>query len=170
MRHVVRLVAAAVVAALLTTTLALVATPAQARLWTPEADKGTDPTENLNEFEDRVLIKINRVRTRHDLRKVRVFHSCVDRMSERWARHLKRSGTFEHRDQTRVLNRCDLRWTGETLVRGVGLSPRSAVRAWLNSPGHRAVIMKKRARWAGVGARVDGQGRIIGVLNFGDPT
>ena len=42
--------------------------------------------------------------------------------------------------------------------------------AWLDSPSHRAVLLKPRARWAGIGVRVDAEGRTIGVLNFGDAT
>lgn len=169
MSHAMRLLAAALLATLLSTSALTL--PAHAKTWAaPSVNPKADPSHNLDEFENRVLAQINKARARHGLRKVRVFQSCVDHMSERWARHIRRSGDFQHRNQITVLNRCDLHWTGETLVRGVGLTPRSAVRAWLHSPSHRAVILKKRARWAGVGARIDSEGRVVGVLNFGDPT
>lgn len=168
MPHLVRLLVAAVAVALLTT--AVSGLPAQARTWTPpSADPDADPTSDLEEFENRLLAQVNRARKRHGVRRVRVFESCVDRTSERWARHLRRTGDLAHRDQARVLRRCDLAWSGETLVRGVGLTPRSAVRAWLSSPAHRAVILSARARWAGIGARVDAEDRVIGVLNFAEP-
>lgn len=155
--------------ALVAGSTALLAAPASARTWlAPAADHAVDPQQDLEEFENRILVRINRARARHDLKRVRLFESCVDRKSETWARRIKRTGTFEHRDQWGVLASCDLTWTGETLVRGIGLTPKVAVRAWLDSPSHRAVILKPRARWAGIGVRVDGQGRTIGVLNFGD--
>ncbi len=44
------------------------------------------------------------------------------------------------------------------------------VRAWMRSPGHRAVLMKPRANLAGVAIRRDAQGRVVGVVNLGDPT
>lgn len=150
---------------------ALLAAPAQAKTWlAPAADPGVDPSKNLNEFENRILIEINKARTDAGLKKVRLFESCVDDTSERWARKIKRTGDFVHRDQMKVIKDCDLMWTGETLVRGVGLTPEVAVEAWLDSPSHRAVLLKPRARWAGIGVRVDSEGRTIGVLNFGDAT
>ena len=172
MRHFLRLVSAAVMSvALVAGAAAFVATPAQAKTWpAPQPDHEVNPLKQLNEFENRILVQINKARVDAGLRKVRLFESCVDDQSERWARMIKRTGDFVHRDQMRVINRCDLSWTGETLVRGTGLTPETAVNAWLNSPSHYDVIMKKRARWAGIGVRVDSDGRVIGVLNFGDAT
>jgi uncharacterized protein YkwD len=170
MRHLLRLLSAAVLTiAMVAGSAALLAAPAHAKTWlAPSADPDVDPLQDLNEFENRILVKINRARARHDLKRVRLFESCVDGKSEDWAARIKRTGDFVHRDQMKVIKSCDLAWTGETLVRGIGLTPQVAVRAWLNSPSHRAVIMKPRARWAGIGVRVDSQGRTIGVLNFGD--
>jgi uncharacterized protein YkwD len=170
MRHLLRVLSATVLAiALVAGSAAVFAAPATAKTWlAPSADPDVDPLQDLDEFENRILVKINRARARHDLKKIRLFESCVDGKSEGWAQRIKRTGKFVHRDQMKVINGCDLAWTGETLVRGVGLTPRYAVRAWLDSPSHRAVIMKPRARWAGIAVRVDGEGRTIGVLNFGD--
>ncbi|MGZ5398427.1 MAG: CAP domain-containing protein [Nocardioides sp.] len=172
MRHVLRLLSAVIVSvALVAASAALFAAPAQAKTWlAPAADIGVDPLTHLNEFENRMLIQINKARAKAGLKKVRLFESCVDDTSERWALRIKRTGEFEHRDQMSVINRCDLAWTGETLVRGTGLTPESAVNAWLNSPSHYDVIMKKRARWAGIGVRIDSDLRVVGVLNFGDAT
>ena len=129
-----------------------------------EADAPLD----LDLFEDRILAVVNKHRKAADLKPVRSVNGCIDRFSERWARHLADTGDFVHRNQHRILRRCDLTWVGEDLVRGTGLTPASAVRAWLDSPGHRAVLMKPRANRAGIGIRVDAQGRVVGVLNFGD--
>ena len=119
-------------------------------------------------FENRILAVVNKRRKAADLEPVRSFDPCIDRFAERWARHLAATGDFEHRDQRRILRRCDLTWVGENLIRGSALTPAATVRAWLRSPGHRAVLMKPRANRAGIGVRVDDQGRIVGVLNFGD--
>lgn len=172
MRQLARAIAVAALAAgLAAGGTALVTAPAEAKTWVgPAADPQVDPLEDLDEFENRILARINKARAGAGIKRVRVFHSCVDGYSEGWARQIKRTGTFAHRDQMKVLNGCELHWTGETLVRGAGLDPRAAVDAWLNSPPHYAVIMKKRARWAGIGVRIDGDGRVIVVLNFGDPT
>ncbi len=146
-----------------------VAPPASASIWAvPAPDTSLDPLVHLSEFESRIVVRINKARKAADLKPVRYFDSCVDGFSERWAGHLADTGDFEHRNQRKILKRCDLNWVGETLVRGTGLTPLSAVKAWLKSPTHRAVIMKPRANRAGVGVRLDDQGRLVGVLNFGD--
>lgn len=170
MQHLARLMVAAALSAAMVIGTSVLTLPAHGKLWSPRFERGADPTADLEQFEHRVLIRVNRARARRGLPRVRAFESCLDQTSEQWAQRLRGSRDLVHRDQTWVLRRCDLRWTGENLVRGTSLTPAAAVRAWLNSPSHRAVLLKKRARWAGVGARVDGSGRVVGVLNFGDPT
>ena len=92
----------------------------------------------------------------------------MDRTSERWSAHLADIGELVHRDLTKVLDKCDLNWVGETLVRGTALLPGAAVKAWMASPPHRKVLMKPRASRAGVGTRLDAEGRLVTVLNFSD--
>ena len=172
MRHFLRIVTTATLAlGLLCGSTVLLATPAHAKIWAvPPADPDADPAKNLEEFENRILLKINKLRARKGLRQVRVFESCVDGYAEGWAKRIKQTGDFVHRDQSQILNGCDVMWAGETLVRGEGLTPRVAVRAWMNSTPHRKVLMKKRAQWAGIGVRVDAQDRVVAVLNFADRT
>lgn len=143
-------------------------TSASAALWRPAVDPSLNPLLSLDEYEDRVLVKVNRNRRAAGLRPVRYFQTCVDGFAERWAAHLASTGEFVHRDQRRILDRCNFTWAGETLVRGTALTPAGAVRAWMNSPTHRAVLMKPRANRAGIGVRIDLRGRVVGVLNFGD--
>lgn len=170
MPHALRVLTLVVVALILGAGMGALALPAQAEPGVVSTPGALADTADLEVFEKRVLARVNRARARHDVPRVRRFQPCVDGLSERWARRIKATGEFVHRDQEAFLDRCDLTWTGENLVRGSGLSPAMAVRAWLDSPSHRAVLLKKRARWAGVGVRVDSDGRVIGVLNFGDPT
>lgn len=149
-------------------TAVVTAAPTTAATWAPSSANQFDPATDLDQFESRILIRVNRVREKHGLAKVRVFESCVDGHAERWATKLKRSGRMVHRDLGVVLDRCNLSWVGENLVSGTAMRPYQAVRAWLNSPPHRSVLLKRRARWAGVGVRVTGSGRAYAVLNFGD--
>lgn len=149
--------------------LVITAPPAAARIWrVPAPTASLDPLTHVDEFENRVVVLINRRRAKAGLPKVRYFDSCIDGFSERWAGHLAASGELVHRNQHRILDRCHLTWVGETLVRGTAITPAAVVKAWLHSPEHRAVIMKPRANRAGMGVRIDAQGRVIGVLNFGD--
>ncbi|MFC5176945.1 CAP domain-containing protein [Nocardioides taihuensis] len=143
--------------------------PADAKLWkVPATSTSNDPMTDLNEYETRLINQINKFRAKHDRRQVQYFQTCADGMSERWSKHLKTIDSLVHRDQYYVLDECNFTWTGEVLVSGTGLRPYQAVRAWLNSPGHRAVIMKPRATRVGAGVRVQSDGTVFAVLNFGD--
>jgi uncharacterized protein YkwD len=135
---------------------------------TPAAGAAEAAVVDPDQFENQILTIANRHRRAAGLRPVRSVNPCLDGLSERWAQHLATSGEFEHRSQPRILRRCNLNWTGENLIRGTAFTPAAAVRSWLRSPGHRAVLMKPRASLAGIGIRIDGQGHIVGVLNFGD--
>ncbi|MEO5666126.1 MAG: CAP domain-containing protein [Nocardioides sp.] len=119
-------------------------------------------------FEAQVMVEINDARTRFGLKPVRFFDSCVERMATSWGNHIASTGIFAHRDQHEVLRKCNQSWAGENLIRGTGLSARAIVDAWLNSPSHRAVLLKGRATLAGMAVVIDGQGRQVGVLNVAD--
>jgi uncharacterized protein YkwD len=163
-----------VASALTAMSLAVLASagPAQASVRrVPEPNYSVNPASHPGEYANRIVARINDARARAGLRQLRVYQTCLDSHSERWAKYLAQSGRLEHRNQYRVLSACNLHWTGETLARGAGgLSPRAMVRAWMHSPGHRAVLMKPRANLAGVAMRRDAQGRVVGVVNLGDPT
>jgi uncharacterized protein YkwD len=149
-------------------TAAPVATATTATTTVSDSSSSLAALSHLDLFESRILARVNRHRNAADLRPVRRVSPCLDGFAERWARHLAATGEFRHRDQHRILRRCDFTWAGENLVRGTGLTPRAAVRAWMHSPAHRAVLLKPRANRAGIGVRLDAQGRIVGVLNLGD--
>ena len=126
-------------------------------------DASALPSEQL---EDLLMVEINQARAANGLGKVRVFDACTDRLSERWGRRIARTGVFAHRDQGDVVDRCHGTWAGETLVRGAGLTPEQMVQLWLDSPGHREILLSRRADRAGVAITRDGQDRIIGVVNL----
>jgi uncharacterized protein YkwD len=137
----------------------------------PKPDPSVNPATHPDEYENRIVARVNELRARRGLPKLQVFQSCLDRHAERWAKHLAESGRLEHRNQYRVLDACNLHWTGETLASGSGsLSPGGMVQAWMHSPPHRAVLMKPRAKLAGVAIRRNAQGDVFGVVNLGDPT
>lgn len=152
---------------------AAVAQPAEAasassRLWRPVVEASVDPLSDLTEHEDRVLVAVNRERVRAGLPRVRFFHGCADALAEAWAVKLAVLGDLVHRDPQVLLDRCGYGWAGETLVSGTGLTPKAAVRAWMSSPSHRAVLMTRRADRAGIGTVRGLDGRLYTVLNFGD--
>jgi uncharacterized protein YkwD len=121
-------------------------------------------SSSMVQFEDRLMVQINEARVSRGLRPIR-HNSCVDRLAEGWSRRIVRTGVLEHRDQGEVLRTCDTVWAGENLVRGAQLSPAAMVRAWLNSPGHRTILLHRNAKRAGIAVAPDSAGRLVGVLN-----
>ncbi|WP_165356784.1 CAP domain-containing protein [Nocardioides zhouii] len=117
-------------------------------------------------LEDALMAEINEARAANGLRKIWNFDACTDQLAEEWGQQIARTGLFEHRDQNEVIRRCNNSWAGETLVRGVGLTPDVMVDLWLDSPGHREILLNPRARRAGVSIDQDSQGRVIGVVNL----
>jgi uncharacterized protein YkwD len=123
------------------------------------------PAASLDEYEDQLMVEINRARRAHGKARIRVYDSCADRLAEAWGAHLAVTGLFEHRNQNQVLRQCNVTWAGENLIRGTGLTPEMMVQAWLDSPGHRVILLNGKARRAGVSVTSDPQGRLVGVLN-----
>ena len=158
--------ASAVVAAVV---MCGVPTAAQATTWPVPAalDTAKDVTELTgDDLEDALMVEINQARAAHGLRKIWNFDACTDDLSEQWGDRIARTGLFEHRDQSEVIRKCNNSWAGETLVRGTGLTPKDMVDLWLDSPGHREILLSPRARRAGVAITEDAQGRRIGVVNL----
>lgn len=118
----------------------------------------------LDTYEQRVHRLVNKRRANHGLPRVR-FARCANRVAEEWSQHLSSTGLFEHRSMTEVLDRCNARYAGETLGRGT-MKPRKLVRMWMQSPGHRAILLSPKPRRIGVGAAPDDSGRLVVTANF----
>jgi uncharacterized protein YkwD len=114
-------------------------------------------------YEEKVHQRINRVRAAHGLRAL-TFHGCTDGTAERWARRLARSGRLYHQDPRGILRECGARYAGETLGMGA-FSPAGLVRAWMDSPAHRPILLSKSARRLGVGTALSG-GEWVTAANF----
>ena len=138
---------------------------ADAATWDVPTVSSGAPAASLDEFEDQLMVKVNEVRAANGRKPIRVYDTCVDNLAELWGTHLAATGLFEHRDQTQVLRQCGVTWAGENLVRGTDLTPDVMVQAWLDSPGHRVILLHRKARRAGVSVTADTQGRMVGVLN-----
>ncbi|MDR7254096.1 uncharacterized protein YkwD [Nocardioides sp. BE266] len=143
----------------------LVAVPVSAQA-APQAVRSAKAPASMNGLEDRLLTEINQARSANGLEAIRSVDACTDRLAEQWGQRIARTGLFEHRDQNEVIEKCDNSWAGETLVRGSGLTPAAMVQLWLDSPGHRAILLSPRARRAGIAITRDPQGRMIGVVNM----
>lgn len=150
---------------------ALCVVPAAAQATTWPVPSALDTAKDVNELtgddlETALMVEINKARAANGLRKIWNFDVCTDDLAERWGDRIARTGVFEHRDQSEVIRKCNNSWAGETLVRGAGLTPAAMVDLWLDSPGHREILLSPRARRAGVAITEDAQGRRIGVVNL----
>ena len=115
-------------------------------------------------YELKVQRLINKRRAQHGLSKLSL-ESCTDGTAERWAHKLAQSHEFYHQNMGNILERCRAFYAGETLGKGA-ISPNRLVTLWMHSPGHRTVLLSRRAKRIGVGAYVDSTGAWVTAANF----
>jgi uncharacterized protein YkwD len=98
---------------------------------------------------DAMVAEINQARQARGLRPLRVSRVLASR-SQGYAAHLLRADVFAHTSHLRVRG---FRTVGEVLELHSGSSAQvhGTLRSWLNSPGHRVVILSRSFRWVGVG-------------------
>jgi uncharacterized protein YkwD len=128
------------------------------------ADADLEPApESVGRVRAAILCLHNRVRAEHDLPALRE-NPRLRRAAVGHSRHMVAGGFFEHTTPAgvtmvdRILRaryvRRDQGWAvGENLAWGTGAwgTPRGAVQAWMDSPGHRANILRRDYRELGVG-------------------
>ncbi len=97
-----------------------------------------------------IVTATNRARDRHDLQPVK-FSRLLSATSRRYARQLAHTGVFRH-DPAGIWASHRFQWRGECLLwNGRRLRAREVVRRWLDSPGHRAILLEPSARYMGAG-------------------
>jgi uncharacterized protein YkwD len=112
---------------------------------------------------------VNSVRASHGLAPLRAA-PALHRSARRYARWMLRHDYFGHLQRIRVTSRFG--YAGENLAWHSDRRPRVAgtVRAWLGSPGHRALLLSPRYRWVGAGmarGRLSGTAGTAWVLHVG---
>ena len=123
-------------------------------------------TENLARVRAAVLCLHNRIRAGHDLPALRE-NKRLRKAALGHSKDMVRDGYFEHTtpEGTTMVDRIlraryvrrDHGWSlGENLAWGTGSlsTPRATVAAWMDSPGHRANVLKRAYRELGVGVVV----------------
>jgi uncharacterized protein YkwD len=100
--------------------------------------------------ESEMVLEVNRIRDRYGEPPLSRSISLGE-SSGRFARWLMRRGRFAHRASIGVASR--FAEAGETLSLHDGWRPgaRHTVQRWMQSPGHRAVLLSEQFRWIGVG-------------------
>lgn len=115
-------------------------------------------------YPDRVLTLTNAERTRRGLRAL-TFSTCADRFADTWAASLAASGTLTHQPLTPILTTCRASGAGENVAFGT-VTPEQLVKMWMDSPGHRANILRSSFTHIGIGAVTTSTGRVYGVQVF----
>jgi uncharacterized protein YkwD len=106
----------------------------------------------VSRYEWRVIAEINAVRAQHGLAAVNQ-RGLLSGAAGRHATRLKRSGRLMHSSTGRLSRRAGspigevVAWNSKRRA-----GARSIVRAWLNSPPHRSVLLDGSFRTVGVGA------------------
>jgi uncharacterized protein YkwD len=175
----------AVIALLLSAALAPAAVAAESKKRTQEcADADLVPAaDNLDRVRTAVLCLHNEVRARHGLSSLRE-NARLRRAALGHSRTMVSEGFFDHTTPAgvsmtdRILRARYARRTqgwslGENLAWGTGslATPRGALNAWLDSPGHRANLLDRSYRELGVGVvlgvPVSDTGGATYTVNFG---
>ena len=126
--------------------------------WQPakaSADRG-----RLDRTERKVIRIVNRIRARHGLRRLRPNHRLALAASTHTGDMLRRDFlSHSSSDGTDMGSRVRRytgakRWIGENIVAMSGrATARNAVRMWMHSPPHRAVLLSPSGRRIGIGKR-----------------
>jgi len=116
----------------------------------------------------RMIEAINEIRSDHGLRPLREA-PALDRSATGWAKRIVRTNSFSHGSS---YLKTGFRETGEILAYnpGRGLRPQPALRLWLRSSGHRALMLSSRFRYIGAGparGNVSGGPSTVWVVHFG---
>jgi uncharacterized protein YkwD len=119
--------------------------------------------ENLSEIRTAILCLHNQVRAEHGLPSLRE-NKRLRKAAVAHSKDMVKDGFFEHTtpEGTTMVDRIlrakyvreDQGWAlGENLAWGTGSlgTPRGAIKAWLDSPGHRANLLKRTFRDVGIG-------------------
>jgi uncharacterized protein YkwD len=119
--------------------------------------------------ENEMVDQVNGVRAGQGLRPLRP-EPRLGRSAGSYAAWMLRHDYFGHLERIRAASGFSV--VGENLAWHTGLRPRVAgtVRAWLNSPPHRALMLSSRFRWIGAGmarGRLDGLAGTTWVLHLG---
>ena len=107
-------------------------------------------------YEHSVYINTNIQRDKYD-RDALKGGRCLDTFAERHAKAMAAQRRLYHQDLGPILRACNLSTVGENVAYGYP-NGKSAVAAWMRSPGHRANILNRRYRGVAVGAYQDSRG------------
>jgi uncharacterized protein YkwD len=128
----------------------------------PAAAHATSPAKLM-------LRKVNSYRSHHGLKKVH-FNRSLAHSASAYSRYQMRHGYFGHASRIHASHRFHMLGEIIEIHRGGHAAVGLTLRDWLNSPGHRAIIMNGSFTFAGAGftkGRFQGRTATIWVMHFG---
>ena len=99
----------------------------------------------------------NAERTKRSLGKLGT-NDCLKRYALAQAQRQARENRMYHQQMKPILSACGLRYVGENVAAGYPTA-QSVMTGWMNSPGHRANILKREFNRLGVGVAYSTSGR-----------
>jgi uncharacterized protein YkwD len=117
----------------------------------------------------KMIKKINKVRAKHGLRAVRRSRGLA-RSARSYARVMMARDYFGHGARIRAPRKFRRKGEAIAMSRGHRARPRRALRMWMHSPGHRALVLSSGFRFAGAGVtrgRYHGRRTTMWVLHLG---
>ena len=142
--------------------------------WNPGAAHAKNA--GLDRAERKVVRLVNRIRARHGLRRLKASRTLARAASDHTGDML-RAGVLSHSSSdgtpmpSRVRRYTDADWVGENVAavpRRRGSAARRVVSMWMNSPGHRAVLLSASGRRIGVGRARGTLGNMRGAIFTAD--
>lgn len=116
-------------------------------------------------YQNQARAVTNNNRDNHDLTELRK-GDCVQMFARRQARRMANQDRMFHQDLAVVLKACGLTSVGENVAAGYATG-REAVRAWMDSPLHRANILEPGFRKLGMAVRRSADGTPYAAQVFG---
>jgi uncharacterized protein YkwD len=159
--------AAAAVAALVAgLTVGVAGTTQSAEAMLMKSDR-TATSGWVKKYNKRLTYLINKRRVEHGLHAV-PRATCVDGYAKRWSSHMVSRDSFSHSNLGNLLSDCHATYASENIAMVYdGAHPRDLVRAWMDSPDHRANILSRHNQFTGVSVRWNPQANAwVAVQNF----
>lgn len=135
-------------------------------LGSPAQAAAGDQTKTSKKYGKNAEKKTNKHRKKNDLAKLKA-DKCLAKWGAKHAKRLAKDGAgIWHQDLGPIMRDCGLRTVGENVAMGYPSSS-AVVKGWMNSPGHRANILRPQFKISETVARQSSNGTWYAVQVFG---
>lgn len=130
-------------------------------------DPSDPPEEGADDVSQALLDATNRARADAGLPALEP-RPELNTLAQDWAQTMAQRNRLGHRPDLRNHSTSEYGVSENVLMsRGRDISADEMVKMWMDSPGHRANLLDRNARWLGVGVATAQDGTVYAVQNFG---